>query len=325
MLNRYFNNSAGIVKLKLVSLLMMIGSISSQAQISWVNQNTVFELSTDDVQIFKSFGSMDGSPFIAYYVSVDVKYFKKKMLVDTTAGRRLTPSAFYQKNNSPLIVMNCSFFEFKQNRNVNLIVKNGKMVAFDTMPVSRKGKDTLTYAHHFGSAFGWTKNGKMDIVYNFNDSTLHYPLCSQVVINPIIDSTPKMGSTNPHFSMMKVWKPEFAFGGGPSLLKDGKISITNNEERKFAGKAIDDKHPRTAIGYTKDGKMILLAVQGRMKNIADGATLPQLAKILMDLGCIEGMNLDGGGSSCLLINGKETIKPSDPEGQRPIPAVLVIK
>ena len=38
-----------------------------------------------------------------------------------------------------------------------------------------------------------------------------------------------------------------------------------------------------------------------------------------------GINLDGGGSSCLLVNGKETIKPSDPTGERPVPAVFYIK
>jgi exopolysaccharide biosynthesis protein len=37
------------------------------------------------------------------------------------------------------------------------------------------------------------------------------------------------------------------------------------------------------------------------------------------------LNLDGGGSSCMLINGKETIKPSDPTGQRAVPAVFLIK
>ncbi len=324
MLNRYFEKKSYYLR-SLILFISLLSTSYSQAQLSWENQDSQFGLSNEDIKVFKSIGSLDGSPFIAFYASVDVKKLKFNMLVDTTLGRRLTPSGFYLKNLSPKVVMNCSFFEFKQNRNVNLIIKNGKMVGFDTMPTSRKGKDTMTYAHHFGSAFGWNKNGKMDIVYNYNDSALKYPLYSQKVVMPIIDSVQHLSPSDSRISNMKHWKPQYAFGGGPALLINGQINISNNEERKFAGKAIDDKHPRTAIGYTKDGKMILLVVQGRMKNIADGATLPQLAKILMDLGCKEGMNLDGGGSSCLLVNGKETIKPSDPEGQRPVPAVLVIK
>jgi exopolysaccharide biosynthesis protein len=120
------------------------------------------------------------------------------------------------------------------------------------------------------------------------------------------------------------WKMQTAVGGGPVLLQDGKIKITNNEEFKFAGKAINDKHPRTAMGYTQDGKLIILMIEGRNK-VAHGATLTQEAQIFKDLGCWEALNLDGGGSSCLLVNGKETIKVSDAAGQRPVPAVFIIK
>jgi exopolysaccharide biosynthesis protein len=109
------------------------------------------------------------------------------------------------------------------------------------------------------------------------------------------------------------------------LLQSGEIKISNNEERKFGGKAINDKHPRTAMGYTKDNKLIILVIQGRFPNMAEGATLTQQAQIFKDLGCWEALNLDGGGSSCLLVNGKETIKPSDKEGERPVPAVFMIK
>jgi exopolysaccharide biosynthesis protein len=120
------------------------------------------------------------------------------------------------------------------------------------------------------------------------------------------------------------WKMITAVGGGPVLMQNGEIRITNNEELKFAGKAINDKHPRTAMGYTKDGKLIILMIEGR-NTVAHGATLGQEAQILKDLGCWEALNLDGGGSSCMLVNGKETIKTSDKEGQRAVPAVFIIK
>jgi exopolysaccharide biosynthesis protein len=67
------------------------------------------------------------------------------------------------------------------------------------------------------------------------------------------------------------------------LLQNGKIFITNEEEMMFTGKAINDKHPRTAMGYTKDGKLIILMVEGR-NTVAHGATLEQEAQILKDLG-----------------------------------------
>lgn len=317
-MNRYYT-------LIRILIVLMFTPYFSSAQLKWTNQDAEFGINDPAIHLYKSVGTFDGSPFIAYYGEFEMKNRWKRFSVDTTLGRRLTPTQFYLRNDRPTLVMNCSFFEFKQNRNVNLIIKEGKTVGFDTMPASRKGKDTLTYAHHFGSAFGVFKRGKMDIAFNYNDSSIIYPLLSQTVILPIIDSSRNISHDHPQLKAMKPWKPFYAFGGGPSLLENGSIHITNNEERKFAGKAIDDKHPRTAIGYTADGKMILLVVQGRMKNIADGATLPQLAQIFISLNCIEAMNLDGGGSSCMLINGKETIKTSDPEGERPVPAVIIIK
>ena len=296
----------------------------SQAQSVWKDVSPEYGLTTPSVRLFRTDALLDGAFNISYYASVDMKDKRNKAFVDTTFRRRLTPSQFDQRNPGSIITVNCSFFEFVQNRNVNLIVKNGKTVAYDTPAVSRKGKDTLTYMHTLGSAFGISKSGKMDIVYNFNDSLLSHPYYSQTVVKPLIDSFAKLSVGDNRLSFLKKWKIYQAFGGGPVLVQNQSVAITNNEERKFAGKAIQDKHPRTAIGYTADGKMIILVVQGRMKGLAEGATLPQLATIMLELGCVEAMNMDGGGSSCMLVNGKETIKPSDKEGQRPVPAVLTV-
>jgi exopolysaccharide biosynthesis protein len=66
-------------------------------------------------------------------------------------------------------------------------------------------------------------------------------------------------------------------------------------------------------------------VAGRQPGKAEGATLKQTAMLLLTAGCVEGLNLDGGGSTCLLVNGKETIQPSDREGQRAIPGIFYIR
>jgi len=127
----------------------------------------------------------------------------------------------------------------------------------------------------------------------------------------------------------KKWKMKTAIGGGPVLLdvsiSESGIKIFNEEEKMFTGKAINDKHPRTCVGYTNNGYLIIMAIQGRFPGIAEGATLEQEARLLKELGCIEALNLDGGGSSCMLVNGKETITPSTKGVQRPVPAVFLIK
>jgi exopolysaccharide biosynthesis protein len=84
-------------------------------------------------------------------------------------------------------------------------------------------------------------------------------------------------------------------------------------------------NPRTAIGFTDDERIILFVCEGRNKTPdTPGFTLEETAKILLDLGCVEAINLDGGGSSCMLVNGRETIKPSDGT-QRTITSAVVLK
>ena len=79
------------------------------------------------------------------------------------------------------------------------------------------------------------------------------------------------------------------------------------------------------MGYTKSGKLIILIIEGRHPGIAEGASLVHEAELFKQLGCWEALNLDGGGSSCMLVNGKETIRVSDTGGQRALPAVFIIK
>ena len=55
-----------------------------------------------------------------------------------------------------------------------------------------------------------------------------------------------------------------------------------------------------------------------------GMTTEDVAKVMKSLGCVDAMNLDGGGSSCMLINGQETIKGTD-GAQRAVASAVVIK
>jgi exopolysaccharide biosynthesis protein len=312
-----------------VSTLLCLSflAIPAMAQkIEWKNVSTEFGLTTNTIQVFTSTSTtLNDSVFKAYYVLINTNAPNIEMGVDTTLYRRLTPSAFYERLTKPTVVMNASFFEFKNNTNLNVLVHRGNVLALNKQDIEGKGKDTLTYTHVLNSAIGMQKNGKVDIAYTYTDSNSKEVLYQQSPMTPIKDKNAKLALNEPALANLKKWKLDWAVGGGPVLVKDGTIFISNNEEKKFAGKAIADHHPRTAMGYTKDGNLILLAVQGRMKNIAVGTTLTETAQIFMDLGAVEAINLDGGGSSCLLINGKETIKPSDPTGQRPVPAVFFVK
>lgn len=316
--------------------LLIINSTVATAQLKWVNVDSLYQPLPASVHIFKSTDTLNGKPNIAFYVIADLKDKKLLFDADTTLGRRFTPTQFYNKNNQPLLVVNTTFFSFQTNQNLNVVIKDGKLVGYNIHSIPGRGKDTLQYWHVFRSGLGINKNRIADVAWLFTDSTHNYAHPFQHSLRKIKD---KNSSVNLHDSgtviyngvkykkkeSLPKWKMETAIGGGPVLVQFGKIFITNEDEMMFAGNAINDKHPRTAMGYTKDNKLIILVVQGRFPGIAEGATLLQEAQILKDLGCWEALNLDGGGSSCMLVNGKETIKPSDATGQRAVPAVFIIR
>jgi exopolysaccharide biosynthesis protein len=80
------------------------------------------------------------------------------------------------------------------------------------------------------------------------------------------------------------------YRGGPVLVQNNEVHVTNEEEMMFNGKAKYDKHPRTAMGYTRDGKLIILVSRDGC-GIAEGATLEQEARMLQRIGCVEALNL----------------------------------
>lgn len=308
--------------------VLLLFHISVNAQLRWINMDSGFGNLPASVHVYKTTDSLDGRPNIAWYIEADLKDKSLQFLTDTTLERRLTPQQFYEKNDQPVLVVNSTFFSFATNQNLNVVIKDGKLVGYNIHTIAGKGKDTLTYSHPSGSAIGISKNRKADIGWLYTDSSKRWPLVLPLALDAKRDSNnfykPFQAGNDKRKSRVKKWKMQTAVGGGPVLLQNGEIKITNEEELKFYGKAINDKHPRTAMGYTKDNKLIVLVVEGRSPGIAEGATLLQLAQIFKGLSCWEALNLDGGGSSCMLVNGKETIKPSDKK-QRPVPAVFIIK
>ncbi len=294
----------------------------SFAQISWKEVSTDFGVNPSSCTVYESVGKLADSAFRAFYVKINKDAIGLYMDADTTLYRRLTPTQYFEKLDHPTIVVNASFFEFKRNTNVNVIVQNGKLVGHNIQGIPAKGKDTLTFYHALNSAIGRKPNGGFEIMYTYTDSSLSSAWYQPMPLTPYRDSSEKMFLKDSQLQNLQPWNVQWAIGGGPVLLKNSEIYITNNEERKFAGKAILDRHPRTAMGYTKNGDLIIMAIQGRMAGIAIGATLNEIASLLKEIGCEAALNLDGGGSSCLLVNGKQTIIPSDATGQRPVPAVF---
>lgn len=110
--------------------------------------------------------------------------------------------------------------------------------------------------------------------------------------------------------------------GVPLLIKNGKIDITWEQE-KSSKSFVETHHPRTAAAKLKDGKFLMVTVDGRSEE-SGGISLPDLAAFLLELGATDAMNLDGGGSTTMFLNGKIVSKPSDKEGERKVSDAILV-
>jgi len=97
-------------------------------------------------------------------------------------------------------------------------------------------------------------------------------------------------------------------GGGPMLVQGGKVAVDAQEEGFKADFLV--RHPRTAIGRTADNDVWIATVDGR-QGCSRGATLDEMAGIMVRLGCVDAINLDGGGSTALNLLGLTVGRPSD--------------
>lgn len=109
-------------------------------------------------------------------------------------------------------------------------------------------------------------------------------------------------------------------GGGPRLLAAGQFVGGENFSRVFG----DRRHPRSAIGLLPDGRVVLVTVDGRQPYQSIGMTLMEFAMELRRIGAVEAMNLDGGGSTTLVVGGQVVNLPADEMGERPVGDALTV-
>jgi len=116
---------------------------------------------------------------------------------------------------------------------------------------------------------------------------------------------------------------DYIVGGVPALFFDRKLAFDATSEKMRAGFA-EERHPRTAIGLRADGSWILAVVDGRQPELSIGMNLRELSELMLSLGCVDALNLDGGGSSTVYYQGKVVNSPSDPAKDRPVSDAIVV-
>ncbi|MCW2613761.1 MAG: copper amine oxidase-like protein, partial [Frankiales bacterium] len=109
-----------------------------------------------------------------------------------------------------------------------------------------------------------------------------------------------------------------ALGGNPLLVVNGSVVGSEVDGRG----AFFDRAPRTAVGYTREGQLLIVVVDGRQSGYSVGMTMRELADLMLGLGAVQAINLDGGGSSVMVVNGLLASRPS--EAERGVSNALVV-
>jgi Phosphodiester glycosidase len=110
-----------------------------------------------------------------------------------------------------------------------------------------------------------------------------------------------------------------SIGGNPDILDRGEIP----RESTIGCGSFCGPHPRTGIGWTKDGQVLMVVVDGRSERSA-GMTLHEFAKLFRSMGAVEALNVDGGGSSTMWIKGLGVVNVPSDGPERPVSSAFLI-
>ncbi len=123
----------------------------------------------------------------------------------------------------------------------------------------------------------------------------------------------------------EVGEFETLVGGTPRIVLDGE-SVAGKEGymERTARSFTFNRHPRTGVGFSRDSTLLyFVTVDGRQESSV-GMTLPEFADLMISLGVYQGLNLDGGGSTTMVVEGRVVNSPSDRTGERPVGNCLLL-
>lgn len=299
-------------------LAALVATSSAQLQINWKERTDLNATLPRSIQVFEA--NEPTLPLTGWYARADLRdtsWSVQALLSDDVDGREAVSD--FARDAQSWIAINSGYFGTSGNTtsSFSLVLQNGEVRVPNIAALNRSG----VAFYPTRSAFGVNAQGQPDIawVYDIARTTYAYPTPSSNKQNA---PQPQPSATFPAGGA--VWPMLTAMGGGPVLVENGVQRITWEEEVFFGSGIgeITERNPRTAIGYTADQHLILLVVDGRQV-ASRGASLIELAQIMLVLGAVEAMNLDGGGSSTFVAGQTLLNKPSD-GAERQVATALVL-
>lgn len=285
---------------------------TASVSLTWTQVDSLAARLPAGIAVFA--GQSATMPLRAWYVSVEEdrpEIETRVVLSGDTIDRRETVGSFAQLPHA-CVAVNAGYFAMDLTPSVHagLLFIDGVVRAPATRTVTRDG---TAYAVA-RAAIGFTTEDHIELAWvtTRHDSLFAWPAPPRHVPGTPAESPESADST---------WGVRDAVSAGPMLLWRGGLRITADEE-VFFGSAIPSVHPRTAAGRTADGRLILLVIDGRQPE-SRGVDLRELALIMRDLGAVDALNLDGGGSSALVVGGIPLNRPSGRTEQREVMSALV--
>lgn len=214
---------------------------------------------------------------------------------------------------------------FGGNSSYSLVKFNNTQSSHNIKSVNRTYNGVSTPYYPTRAAFGIQANGSPTTAWIYhigptNDNIYQYPAPSPNAEG----SAPQPVPTDIFPSGGTPWTVPTAIGGSPMLLRGGQVNISDVAELISINNTTS--RPRSAIGHTANGIVLLLAVEGDNGSAGyPGINLSDLAGMLRQLGCTDAINLDGGGSTSLVISSRLTVRPGDAGVERPVISAVLIK
>ena len=276
-----------------------------------MNWEIVNDNLSNDIVIYKGYNP--NIPIKAWAVLVpNRKQNELKILVSNDEDGLDTPEDFALKSNA-IVVINGGYFTRSTNpvHHVGLLKTNNQLIEPASGTVIR---ENIRYNITRG-AVGIYDNGKIDIGWasTKNDSIFQWGL-------PVDNRPGKPGILD--YNKAKFWNVAHAMHAGPVLISRSELYVTSEEE-VFFNTPVDGVQPRSAIGYNDNGDVIMMVIDGRQVD-SRGVYLKELALLMSQFNCIEALNLDGGGSSALYVDGSLINRPIGLNTQREVMSSIAV-
>ncbi|MBO4611223.1 MAG: phosphodiester glycosidase family protein [Bacteroidales bacterium] len=297
----------------------------------WTDVSSDYSGLPEYVKIFKAPAKLCGRNAVAFIAEVDLSkqsfnvWGIKDVGTQGCSESLQTPSQVYAAKGNPSVVINGGYFYSYDGQNyaASLAADDGKLLSTN---INYASKDWVTYYYPTRAVFLEHADGTFEAAWSYYSTTGSHWVYQQPAENSYA-SKPLQVPSATFPSKGEKFEAVNGIGGGPVLLKGGEIKNTYIEEMYDEGgiNPTSPNNPRTAIGITADKHLVLFVCEGRDQTPdVPGFTTQELANILKDYGCTDAINLDGGGSTMMLVCGKELIKPSDGK-QRSVGSCVYVK